>query len=61
MSNFKNPGRNFDQDLAMATKGQLISKGNFGVFNSFKNELEKLNFCPSLSTCAENSRSFWKN
>ena len=29
-------------------KGQLISKGNFSVFNSPKNELENVNFCPSL-------------
>ena len=31
------------------TKGQLISKGNFSVFNSpKKNELKNVNFCPSL-------------
>ena len=31
------------------SKGQLISKGNFSVFNSpKKNELENVNFCPSL-------------
>ena len=29
-------------------KGQLISKGNFSVFNSPKNELENVNFCASL-------------
>ena len=29
-------------------KGQLISKGNFGVLNFPKNELENFNFCPSL-------------
>ena len=29
-------------------KGQLISKGNFGVFNSSKNKLENFIFCPSL-------------
>ena len=28
-------------------KGQLISKGNFCVFNSPKNQLENVNFCPS--------------
>ena len=33
--------------IALA-KGQLISKGNFSVFNSPKNELENVNFCPSL-------------
>ena len=29
-------------------KGQLISKGNFSVLNSPKNELENVNFCLSL-------------
>ena len=29
-------------------KGQLISKGNFGVFNPFKDELEHFNFYSSL-------------
>ena len=29
------------------TKGQLILKGNFGVFNSSKNELENFYFCPN--------------
>ena len=33
--------------IALA-KGQLISKGNFSVFNSPKNELENVNFCLSL-------------
>ena len=30
------------------SKGQLISKENFGVFNSSKNERENHNFGPSL-------------
>ena len=30
------------------TKSQFISKENFGVSNSSKNEPENLNFCPSL-------------
>ena len=29
------------------TKGQLILKGNFGVFNSSKDKI--FNFCPSCS------------
>ena len=29
-------------------KGQLISKGNFGFFNSFKDELEHFNFYPKI-------------
>ena len=29
-------------------KGQLISKGNFSVFNAPKKELENVDFCPSL-------------
>ena len=37
--------KNVTEELA---KGQLISKCLFGVFNSSKNELENLNFCPSL-------------
>ena len=32
----------------LSIKGQLISKENFSVFNSPKNELENVNFCPSL-------------
>ena len=28
-------------------KGQLISKGTFGAFNSPKNKLENVTFCPS--------------
>ena len=39
-------------------KGQLISKGNFIVHNSPKNELENVNFCPSLLG-AETFRSFF--
>ena len=34
--------------MNMLTKGQLIWKGHFGVFNSSKNELENFDFCPSL-------------
>ena len=32
---------------AFDAKGQLISKENFGVFNSPKNKLKIVNFCPS--------------
>ena len=32
----------------MCTKGQLISKGNLGAFNSSKTEFENFNFCPNL-------------
>ena len=39
--------------ISVKVKGQLISKGNFSAFNSPKNELENVNFCPSLSTGAE--------
>ena len=38
---------------ALVTKGQLISKGYFIVFNSPKNELENVNFCPIQPTGAE--------
>ena len=31
-----------------STKGHLISKGDFSVFNSPKNELENVDFRPSL-------------
>ena len=34
--------------IAHCTKGQLISKGKCSVFNSLKNKLENVNFCPSL-------------
>ena len=30
------------------TKGQVISKGKFGVFNSSKKRTKNINFCPSL-------------
>jgi hypothetical protein len=32
----------------LPAKGQLISKGNFSVFHSPINELENVNFCPSI-------------
>jgi hypothetical protein len=34
--------------LAQSVKDQLISKGNFSVFNSPKKQTENANFCPSL-------------
>ena len=37
-----------DVVLKLKPKDQLTSKGNFGVFNLSKNELENFNFCPSL-------------
>ena len=36
------------KQLKLRTKGQLISKCLFDVFNSSKNELENHNFCRSL-------------
>jgi hypothetical protein len=34
--------------MVPSPKGQLISKGNFSVFNYPKKELKNVNFCPSL-------------
>ena len=39
---------NFQHNFLLLFKGHLILKGNFSVFNSPKNELENVNFCPSL-------------
>ena len=35
-------------DKDASTKGQLISKSLFSVFDSPENELKNSNFCPSL-------------
>ena len=46
--NFDKVKANKEKLWDVIIKGQLISKGNFGVFNSFKDELEHFNFYPSL-------------
>ena len=38
----------FFRDKSLGIKSQIISKGNFSVFNSPKNELENVNFCPGI-------------
>ena len=43
-------------------KGQLISKGHFGVFNSSKKQTWKFNFLPYLAYLGRDfSFVFWKN